>query len=280
MSIFSKNNSLKEKVFFQLAFRFPQFFKQYEFREMSRLNWRNIDSVKGSEPEFLLVKALAPKDKVIFDIGANKGYYIYFLEEVVEPEQIYAFEPIPFLNKKLSKFFPHSNIFNIALSDTDSQQQFKIPIVGNQALNTRATLETEFREENESEQEVFDVQTMKLDTFVQKYQIDNLGLVKIDVEGHEMKVLKGAENTLKKMRPTLFVEIEERHHPNLKVSEVLEYVNNMGYQSFYFHQAKKELLSTDQLSESKVKVHNYIFLSNEKDTEEIVSKINRHILTI
>ena len=51
--------------------------------------------------------------------------------------------------------------------------------------------------------------------------LDNVGLIKIDVEGHELAVLHGAADTLTRNRPAVVVEAEERHHPNA-VAEITE----------------------------------------------------------
>ena len=54
-----------------------------------------------------------------------------------------------------------------------------------------------------------DVKTISMDDFVEKNKIENLGGIKIDVEGHELKAIQGGLNTLKKFRPFLMIEIEE-----------------------------------------------------------------------
>jgi hypothetical protein len=64
--------------------------------------------------------------------------------------------------------------------------------------------------------------------------IDSLGLanvtfMKIDVEGHEVSVLKGAANTIKRDRPRLFVEVEQRVQP---VSQVTGLLTSWGYEGW------------------------------------------------
>ena len=53
------------------------------------------------------------------------------------------------------------------------------------------------------------VQTARLDD----YQLPPVGFIKIDVEGHEEAVLRGAAQTIARNRPVLMIEIEERHNP-------------------------------------------------------------------
>src|SRR5262249_40578675 len=64
----------------------------------------------------------------------------------------------------------------------------------------------------------------------------DVGAIKIDVEGHEFEVLSGSEETIKKSRPVLIVEIEERHHPG-RSSEIIRYVEEMGYVGLFLNQS-------------------------------------------
>jgi Methyltransferase FkbM domain len=62
--------------------------------------------------------------------------------------------------------------------------------------------------------------------------LDNVGLIKIDVEGHELAVLRGAAHTLRRHQPTLVIEAEERHHPGA-VAAVTEFLGGLGYTGYF-----------------------------------------------
>ena len=81
-----------------------------------------------------------------------------------------------------------------------------------------------------------------------------ISFIKIDVEGHELAVIKGAENTIRKNKPILLVEIEERHSQK-KVSDTLNYINSLGYISYFY---KNELLKTSSLDNLNL-YNNFIF---------------------
>jgi hypothetical protein len=57
----------------------------------------------------------------------------------------------------------------------------------------------------------YDVQINKLDNVIPHLNISRLDLIKVDVEGYELKVLQGAEETLKTFKPILFVELDDNN---------------------------------------------------------------------
>jgi FkbM family methyltransferase len=61
--------------------------------------------------------------------------------------------------------------------------------------------------------------------FIDFYEFDNIGLIKIDIEGHELEALKGAFNTIKKSTPCIIAE----HHTNEEHIQVLDYLKQFGY---------------------------------------------------
>lgn len=63
-------------------------------------------------------------------------------------------------------------------------------------------------------------------------ELDDVGFVKIDVEGHELAVLRGATETLTRNRPAVLVEAEERHHRNA-VGAITELLNGLNYQGYF-----------------------------------------------
>ena len=75
------------------------------------------------------------------------------------------------------------------------------------------------------------------------------------MEGHESEVIKGSLNLINIHKPILLVEIEEKHTKK-NVKETLNYINSLGYESFFYN--KNELLSTSSLDDLN-KFNNYIF---------------------
>ncbi len=90
--------------------------------------------------------------------------------------------------------------------------------------------------------------------------------IKIDVEGNEMKTLFGAKETILKFKPTVMVEIEQRHHQE-PVWNLISEVENWGFEAHYLERNTFEL---KRLTEEFIKSQNAIFV---KDYENYINNI-------
>lgn len=71
------------------------------------------------------------------------------------------------------------------------------------------------------------VPMLRLDDF----ELSEVGFIKIDVEGHELAVLKGAEVTIRGTKPNILLEMEERNCPNT-LQDVPTFLHGLGYEVF------------------------------------------------
>lgn len=172
---------------------------------------------------------LVKKNSVIIDVGSNIGQTaMTFAQISSENSLIYGFEPDPINytkavgNLKLNKF---KNIVykNIGLGSSKGELPLKIDTPANRGGN-RIDLK------NVSENSVR-IEIERFDDVILELKIDKIDLVKIDVEGFELEVLKGAENSLKIYKPLLFIEIDDRNlsQQGASARELLNYLNKIGY---------------------------------------------------
>jgi FkbM family methyltransferase len=163
------------------------------------------------------------KQKNVLDIGANIGNHTAIFAEVAN--KVYAFEPHPnsfkLLDINLSKY-KNVKIFNLGLSDKQSILTAVSPHrnIGASAISNRLA------EKNES---IWEFNCVKLDDVK---EIENISLIKIDVEGHEYQALKGAEKLLMKEKPIILLE------QNADViydnsSQSVELLKKIGYEYIY-----------------------------------------------
>lgn len=254
------------------------------FAHYQLLSWKNLYALEF-DAELLLLEFLLTKDSVFFDIGANKGEYAYYAEKLIHPNNIYLFEPEKNLNKQLNAIFKNCQVFNVALSDSSGTHQFKIPVINGVADNCLSSLEVDNKEDNETEAIVYEVKTNTLDNFVEDKRIVP-SLIKIDVEGHELSVLKGAEHTISKHHPTLIIEIEQRHHKDMNIDSVFESFKQKGYNAYYYSKKQSQLFSYENkthLTNSKDffgtinYINNYIFIHHSNQTIKSIELINKEI---
>ena len=178
------------------------------------------------------------------DIGANIGDYTFLLQRLVGPEQTYAVEPQAALNRSLERLFPKVNLFRLGLSDSPGEVLLKTPIVKGTPLRSRATLER-FIEIGETGATFETVPVETLDRFCERAKICDLRFVKIDVEGHEHRVIAGARRVLATWRPILQIEIEQRHHAG-PIGEIFASIESHAYAGYYFHPVAQRLLPLSQ----------------------------------
>lgn len=79
------------------------------------------------------------------------------------------------------------------------------------------------------------------------YELGEVGFIKIDVEGHELAVLRGAQKTIRASMPNLLVEIEERHHTGT-IEDVSTFLTGLGYEGFFLLDG--EILSLTRFDKS------------------------------
>ena len=159
-------------------------------------NWE--DPQISGEINFLERFARAFREPVIFDIGANVGQYASLVKESMPAAKLYSFEPHPESFKKLSKVADQLGFEarHLALSDERGEARLfdhKADDGGSEhATLFRDVIEVAYQDESQS----WEVNVTTLDEFVTEEGVDRIHLLKIDVEGAEMKVLTGAERTL------------------------------------------------------------------------------------
>lgn len=172
--------------------------------------------------------------QVFFDIGANVGYYTLLAARLVGLHgKVFAFEPvirnIVYLYQHISlNKINNVTIISGACSDTLSFQVFSAG---------RNFAEGHLGEDNGTHN-TFPVLTVSVDNVVQRLGVYP-NVIKIDVEGAELAVLKGANATLHKARPKIFLST----HSDILRSTCLEYLKECGY--------AYEVLSQDKINPSE-----------------------------
>ncbi len=158
--------------------------------------------------ELMVLKKLLCAGDTFIDCGANIGFYTLYAASLVgDTGRVLAFEPSPREMKRLSENItlnrlPHITTFTCALSDHEGEALFSI------AQSTgENTLGESFGYTDTGLTQRITVPLRMLDTIIKEQGVANIKLIKIDVEGTEGHVLRGAQNILAQMRPALLFEV-------------------------------------------------------------------------
>ncbi|MEE8296153.1 MAG: FkbM family methyltransferase [Sphingomonadales bacterium] len=220
-----------------------------------------------------LLPFLCDPEKTSFDVGAKVGMYSYRLLKL--SRKVIAFEPIPELHHLLSLVFKNNPKFKVnkeGLSVKPGTATIRLPIyrLGFHKYG-QATIEAENPLDTKNIQEIkeFEINLGTLD----KYKDELVGFIKIDVEGHELSVLKGGHNLIKKNKPTILVEIQE-NFVNGGVKKVAEFLEPYGYFGCFLDEKKVSPLNGFS-SEKFPEVKNFIFIHKSKniDLDEIQARL-------
>jgi len=177
------------------------------------------DNFRSYEPEFAILDSLISAGDWVIDVGANVGHYTKRFSELVGPHgRVIALEPVPQTFALVSANalrFRHSNVtlLNIGASDRPG-------IVGVQIARFDTGLNNYYEARLSDGKADFQVLTVTLDALTFPHPIK---LMKIDAEGHDPAVLRGAEALLQRDHPILIVETGS--------SDVVDYLHGFGYTS-------------------------------------------------
>lgn len=166
-------------------------------------------------------------DKLVIDVGAADGSVALFFQKYLQPQQTLAFEPVPYIYPKL--FYdknPNVQLFQFALSNTKDTQSIYI--------TSNAYSSSLLKPENNDEfknQKTQIIETVLLDDFLKEKNLyQDILLLKIDVQGNELNLLKGAIQTLEKIHIVLIEQNNHHIYQNAsKYYEVDEFLRQNGF---------------------------------------------------
>jgi len=193
----------------------PQKFKLlYFIRQKARRRNRPVEKT--------VLRLLCGKAKAAIDVGANIGTVSYFLSKY--SRENHAFEINPHLAEKLRRAgLANTKIYEIGLSDSRRSARLRVPVAGHGLVFGNATIEASNNLDGRATVEQ-ELPVAMLDDFL----LRDVGIIKIDVEGHELAVLRGATKTLERERPSLVIEIVERMNGHA-FGEIVQLTGDLSY---------------------------------------------------
>lgn len=191
-----------EKIYFHFFVnkRFYKFNKLLYKLSLNGLGILNYKTSRTSGEDFFItwfVKNYNNQNDIVLDIGAHIGDYTHSLREAGSKAKIYCFEPHPINFKKLdlnsSKFNYHAVMEGVG----HQKDTLKMYDYANNTGSQHASLFKEVIEDlHGGEAVAVEVPIITIDEFVSEKSITSISLLKIDTEGNEYNVIKGARNSI------------------------------------------------------------------------------------
>lgn len=185
-----------------------------------------------------LIETCVKEGMTVFDIGASTGPHTLRMAKLVGPKgKVYAFEPSSELYPKLIdgvllNDFKNIVIERVALSDKEERKLFY--------TNSLCRIKGE-----EIQRPEYSTMFTTLDLYTERFKVKYIDFIKLDVDGHETKILKGAQRIIKKSKPIMIVEFargcQEKYGNSIE--ELKDIIESFGY-SFY---SVKTLLKYDDV---------------------------------
>ncbi|MFZ1808151.1 MAG: FkbM family methyltransferase [Cyclobacteriaceae bacterium] len=164
----------------------------------------------------------------VLDIGTNIGWVAHNLARISKTGKVFGFEPDPMNYDRCAENCVLNSLENLVIfpwglgsANATIGMEIRTPsnfggnrIAPSGAKNSRGVL------------------IKRLDDVASIQELSKIDLIKIDVEGYELKVLQGAEKTLIKHRPVLFIEIDDNNlkDQNDSATALIQTLVNLGYQ--------------------------------------------------
>ena len=206
-------------------------FQAWFTRESLRFWVRSLKArFRDQKAEFDIIRRHVRPGDIVCDIGANKGSFIYWLSWWVHDGRVVAFEPQPELARDLANTCRAIGLGNVtveasAVYSHSGRHDLFLP-AGHQpgASLMRGAVEAE-------RVTTVSVPLVTLDDYFDPS--DKIALLKIDVEGAELGVFRGAERILRQHAPLLVFECENRHLAPGHVRDVFSYLEGLGYEGSF-----------------------------------------------
>lgn len=194
---------------------------------------KELNSLKDSYADFLL-------DKCVIDVGANIGNHTVFFSKIAK--MVYSFEPNETIFELLqinTKKYRNIEVFNFGCSDKEQTLAADIDqknwgsgrISDSNSQTCNNTIHSSF--------------TLKTLDSVEVIKNETIGLIKIDVEGHELPAMKGMTETLKRDKP--IIVFEQNSGIMNGTSREVEFLRTLGYKNLYEMGIEQQWLVPDFL---------------------------------
>ncbi|WP_162426877.1 FkbM family methyltransferase [Pontibacter pudoricolor] len=199
--------------------------------------------------------------RTIFDVGANVGQTAKRFDSIFEGAKIYSFEPVNSTFMQLvGNLDSRRNIVleNIALGESDSTEEISLFEGELSVLNSLN--QNSMNRDCEARKEM--IKILKLDTYCSLNKIESIDLLKIDTEGYELQVLKGAQYFLESGKIKMIlaeVGFNVKNKRNTHFNELNEFLTSYNFNFHSMYDVSNQFIKHGENFANVLYVHNQLF---------------------
>ena len=187
------------------------------------------------EPEFAFIRPFLRDDDLAIDVGAHGGSWTRLLSEAMPRGHVYAFEALPYYADVLhltSQLNGWRNVTIINRAVMDSPHT--VSMVYRDSNGGTLTGKTHVRGAGDVDVASVSVEGITLDSFMSQMGPGRVGIVKVDVEGFELPVLRGAAELIERHRPLLWCETwsEYTRRYDYTPADLFAFLEGYGYRIY------------------------------------------------
>lgn len=202
------------------------------------------------EPLLLNLDKLIKAGDTVLDIGSNQGIYTLAMSKIVKSKgTVIAVEPFTSMIKCLKNNIKINKVNNISIYENVIIEKVKkVKLFFN-----KGTVSASVNKNKKIKRFIF-VNGVTLDNICSK--LKKVNFIKLDIEGAELKALKGGKRTISKYKPTISVEADKHTFHSIN-----RYLSIFGYKPYVYNKHGELII----LKEIKEKIPNIIFIFDEKN---------------
>jgi FkbM family methyltransferase len=224
-----------------------------------------------------ILKRLLDTEKTFIDVGINLGQTLIKVKATNKSIRYIGFEPNPNCVNYINELIKVNNLQNIEIYPigiSDKSTVLKLNLFSDSEHDSAASIIEEFRDSNNIKRSinvpVFNISELGLTNN------PKVGIIKIDVEGAELEVLKGLKERIKSDRPLMLIEIlptyssQNANRVN-RQNEILNLIIEFNYSIFRIIKAKNNFIDIKEMQSfdihSDLNLCEYIFCPTEDKTK-------------
>lgn len=203
----------------------------YQFDLSDKVDWYNYFGFEEEDRNNFFKQLKS--GMIVLDVGANMGEFsLKTAQKIGVAGRVFSFEPDPVNFKRLENniqlnpnLASRINAYNFGLGNIAGRMQLAVVNRSNLGMNRITHVNVDVASSAE-------IEIKTLNEFAPLEKIESIHWIKIDVEGFELKVLKGATEIIKKFRPSLFIELGDNNlrEQGDSAPELIAWLESMNYE--------------------------------------------------